>query len=72
MIWSIKPSENELGEYLPDADAYPYQQSETVVAPNDNLAKIKCNEIAAEYGGVNPQVEEIQPNLYDCNFTLWS
>jgi hypothetical protein len=68
-----KPSDNELGEYLPDSEAQPFEQSEPIMAVSEPLAKKKCEELAAEYGGLEPQVEKSDAgkNAWDCKFTLW-
>lgn len=74
MVWLPKKiSENELGEYLPEDDAQPYIQSETIQAENEPEAIEKCKETAAEYGGTEPKVEELDNgnNLWDCKFKLW-
>jgi len=69
-----KPSNNELGEYLPDGDAELSVQSEPIQARNRNEAEKKCDEIAAEYGGIEPQVEKDSIHVFqwDCKFKLWS
>jgi len=71
MIQSKKLSNNELGEHLPDSDAELYIQSEPIEAENRASAEEKCNEIAAEYGGVSPEVEKVGDNQFDCRFKLW-
>lgn len=74
MFWTPrkKVSENELGEYLPDEDAQQYEESERIQAENESEAKEKCQEVAGEYGGTEPKVEETNvDNLWDCKFKLW-
>jgi len=68
-----KPSDNELGEYLPESEAELSIQSEPLQAKNRNEAEKKCEEIAAEYGGIEPKVEKdsIGVNTWDCKFKLW-
>jgi hypothetical protein len=72
MVWSKKPSNNELGEYLPDADAEQYIQTEPLEAEDEVSAEEMCDEIAAEYGGVDPKVKQTGEKQYDCKFTMWS
>ncbi len=57
-IKARKGSANELGNYLPDGEAELTLTSE---------------EIAAEYGGIEPKVEKdsIGVNTWDCKFKLW-
>jgi hypothetical protein len=67
-----KTSDNELGEYLPDEDAQPYEESEEIAASSEPEAQEKCRETAAEYGGTNPQVKPTErKGRWNCNFTLW-
>ncbi len=72
MVWFKKTSDNKLGEYLPDADAEQYLQIESLEAEDEKAAEEECDEIAAEYGGLNPEVEQTGEKQYDCKFTLWS
>lgn len=74
MLWSPKNkiSDNELGEYLPNDEAQPYEESERIKAKNESEAREKCEEVASEYGGIDPKVEETNvDNIWDCKFKLW-
>ncbi len=74
MFWSSKKktSDNELGEYLADEDAQPFEQSEEIGAATEPDAKEKCNETAAKYGGTDPKVTPTdRDGRWDCRFKLW-
>lgn len=72
MVWfKKKASDNELGEYLPNSEAQPYEQSEPIRAHSQKKAEEKCSELAAEYGGTSPEVEKTSKGEYDCKFKLW-
>lgn len=66
-----KPSDNELGDYLPDGEAGQYEQSERIEAPSRKAAEKDCESIAQEYGGTDPNVERVDKGLFDCKFKLW-
>lgn len=67
-----KSSDNELGDYLPEDDAQQYEQSEPIQAYNKEDAEEKCDELAASYGGTEPEVEHTgRKGEYDCKFKLW-
>lgn len=68
-----KPSDNELGEYLPDEEAQPYEQTEPIQAESRPEAEEICKDTAAKYGGTEPSVEKLPGSEkdYDCKFKLW-
>jgi len=75
MLWNPKNrvSNNELGEYLPDDQAQPYEESETIQAKSRDEAEEKCEETAVDYGGIDPKVDEVDSGngFWDCKFKLW-
>jgi hypothetical protein len=68
-----KPSDNELGEYLPEDDAQLYEQVEPIQAENEPEAQQICKELASEYGGTDARAEQVSGSDkdYDCKFKLW-
>lgn len=75
MGWSgskQKPSENELGDHLPDSEAQPRIESKRIQANNQKQADEKCDKVAKEYGGTDPKAKPIGPKLFDCKFKIWS
>ncbi|MFK0732121.1 MAG: hypothetical protein ACFKPT_09285 [Gloeotrichia echinulata GP01] len=74
MVWFFgNPSNNELGEYLPEDEAQPYEQSEPIQALSQSEAQETCKEIASEYGGTEPYAEPVKGSNkdYNCKFKLW-
>ncbi len=61
---------NLLGEYLPDTDAQPKQESKRIQANNQREANKKCEEIAQQYGGTDANAKPIGEKLFDCKFKL--
>ncbi|HLO85991.1 MAG TPA: hypothetical protein VK203_13425 [Nostocaceae cyanobacterium] len=63
---------NKLGEYLPDDEAQPYEQSEEIGAKSEPEARRKCKEVANEYGGTDADVEPTgREGRWNCKFKLW-
>lgn len=74
MSWFFsKPSNNELGEYLPDDEATLQEGSEYIQASNKPEAKEKCDEVAAAYDAVESRVEPTDDDGgWMCKFKFWS
>lgn len=67
-----KPSNNELGEHLPDEDAQLQEGSEPIQARGQKDADRKCKEVAAQYDAVEFNAERTErKNEYDCKFKFW-
>ncbi|HLP90358.1 MAG TPA: hypothetical protein VK184_17450 [Nostocaceae cyanobacterium] len=67
-----KTSNNELGEYLPDAETQPDEESEPIKARGQKEAEKKFEEIAQEYGGTDAKAYPTdKKGYYDCRFKPW-
>jgi hypothetical protein len=62
---------NEFGDFLPDADDGLQQESHFVHAYDRKKAKKKCQDIAAEYNGVDADVDHVDEGRWDCRFWRW-
>jgi hypothetical protein len=67
-----KPSDNELGEYLPDGEATLQEGSEIIEAKGKNAAEQECKGVASQYDAVSSEVEPTdQQNTWNCKFKFW-
>jgi hypothetical protein len=67
-----KPSDNELGEYLPDGEAEVKEGSEYIEAKTKPEAQEKCEEIASQYGATDSEVEPLENDGdWNCKFKFW-
>ncbi|MCF4968393.1 hypothetical protein [Nostoc sp. CMAA1605] len=67
-----KPSDNELGEYLPDDEATLQEGSEIIESENLESARKECKDVASQYDAVSSDVEETsQDNTWNCKFKFW-
>lgn len=72
MSWFSKPSDNELGEYLPDDEATLQEGSETIEAKGEKNAEKECKKVAAQYDAVSSKAKKTgQNNVWDCKFKFW-
>jgi hypothetical protein len=64
---------SDFGDHLPESEAQPNTETETVTAQNAGQALQKCKQIAKTWGGVlkpgNPR--SIGKGLFLCEFTVW-
>ncbi|MEM6256633.1 MAG: hypothetical protein AAF821_27310 [Cyanobacteria bacterium P01_D01_bin.156] len=61
----------DYGKYLPDEEAVLEEESHYIWARSKPKAKQRCEEIASEYDGIDPEVESIGPSEFDCRFGVW-
>jgi hypothetical protein len=67
-----KPSDNELGDYLPDGEAQLQDGYEPIQASGQKKADKVCEEVANEYGGTDAKAHPTdRKNEYDCRFKFW-
>lgn len=62
---------NEFGDYLPEDDSDLEEEGELIQAKSYPQAKKKCEQVAKEYGGINPKVEKLDQGWFDCQFQVW-
>ena len=67
----FKSAGNELGQHLPDSDAILETESHYIRADNQDKAQRKCEEIATEFDGIEPEVRSFGRKDFDCRFSVW-